>query len=305
MVAKATSERTQVAASANGWEFPNFLVIGAMKAGTTSLYHYLRSHPEIYMPSVKELDFFVEEGNWTRGFPWYQKQFEAAPAGSVAVGEASTRYTRYPQLPGVPERIAAHFPRVRLIYVVRNPIERIRSHYEHRVRAGSERATMEQAIRSNPAYIDCSRYAMQVDRYLRCFPAEQLMIITAEDLLDSRESTIRRVYEFLGVQRDFVPQTLDREFYKTEDRATYSPRGWQFRRALKRKFPATKRAKELVDSVLPQSVNRLRSGIRSEERAVSFEIPESLRVDLAEQLKDDVGRLRRHMPEGFDGWDIA
>jgi hypothetical protein len=264
-----------------GWELPNFLVIGAMKAGTTSLYHYLRAHPEVYMPSVKELDFFVEEGNWRRGPKWYQKQFQSAPTGTVAVGEASTRYTRYPLLAGVPERIAAHLPHVRLIYVVRDPIERIRSHYEHRVRAGSERAPIDQAILSNPTYLDCSRYSMQVEQYLQRFPVEQLLIITAEDLRNSRQKTMRRVYGFLGVQSDYVPATLDQEFYRTDDRATYSPTGWQLRRVLKRTFPASKRAKELVDSVIPRFLGGLLSHRRSEAHLPSLELTDSLRVELA------------------------
>ena len=116
---------------------PSFLVIGAMKAGTTSLYHYLHAHPQVFMPSIKELDFFVAGGNWGRGLHWYQKQFAGAGPGAVAVGEASTMYTKYPSVDGVPERIAAHLPEVRLVYVVRDPIDRIRSHYRHRVAVGT------------------------------------------------------------------------------------------------------------------------------------------------------------------------
>ncbi|MDQ4058746.1 MAG: sulfotransferase, partial [Actinomycetota bacterium] len=74
---------------------PNFLIIGAMKAGTTSLYHYLRSHPEVFMPAVKELDFFVEDINWRRGLSWYRRQFASAPPEARAVGEASTNYSKY------------------------------------------------------------------------------------------------------------------------------------------------------------------------------------------------------------------
>ena len=71
---------------------PNFLVIGAMKAGTTSLFHYLEPHPEVFMPRLKELDFFVVEGNWARGLSWYRRQFRLAGEGTVALGEASPTY---------------------------------------------------------------------------------------------------------------------------------------------------------------------------------------------------------------------
>src|SRR3954463_6324498 len=84
---------------------PNFLIIGAMKGGTTSLYHYLRPHPEVFMPVTKELHFFVAEKNLLLGPGWYERRFRGA-GDAIAVGEASTDYTKYPLYQGVPERIA-------------------------------------------------------------------------------------------------------------------------------------------------------------------------------------------------------
>ena len=86
---------------------PNFLVIGAMKAGTTSLYHYLRDHPQVFMPDTKEVNFFNPLRNWRHGVSWYEEQFRAAPAEALAVGEASTSYTKYPWVKDVPERITS------------------------------------------------------------------------------------------------------------------------------------------------------------------------------------------------------
>jgi hypothetical protein len=133
---------------------PTFIVIGAMKAGTTSLYHYLRHHEQVFMPKVKELDFFVEEMNWPRGIHWYTQQFAGAAAGVLASGEASTSYSKYPQHAGVPERMAATVPDVKLLYVVRDPIARIRSHYRHRVLVGAEREGLETAVLRDPRYVD-------------------------------------------------------------------------------------------------------------------------------------------------------
>lgn len=283
---------------------PNFLIIGAAKAGTTSLYHYLRPHPHVFMPPVKELDFFVAEGNWRRGLGWYRKQFEGAGPLAIAIGEASTRYTIYPSLRGVPHRIAMHVPDVRLIYIMRDPIERIRSHYQHRVAAGTERAPIQQAILQNPNYMDCSRYATQIEQYLEFFPRERLLLVTSDQLLHSRRSTIRLVYEFLGIDSDFVPQTIGREFYKSEDRPKYSSAGWWVRRTLKRHIPATKRAKEIVDSAIPRFINGLRRG--SDRGSIpSVLLSESLRDVLADALKEEVSRVRRYMNEDFDGWGIA
>ena len=283
---------------------PNFLVIGAMKAGTTSLFHYLREHPQVFMSPIKELDFFVEGANWKRGMEWYRRQFEDASPDAVAIGEASTAYTKHPLVPGVPERIAQKLPKARLIYVVRDPIERIRSHYEHRVAIGAEKAPFKEAVSANPVYLLSSLYASQVEQYLEYSPLDRLLLIESEDLRRHRSSTMRRVYSFLGVNRDFLPPGLEREYYRTSERVTHVQTSWSIRRTLKRYVPASKRAKELVDEVLPRTFDRIlaRTGAAGDSRTA---LEDEVREDLAGRLREDVGRLRAYMPDGFDGWGIA
>ena len=296
----AADERTAVGV------LPNFLIIGAMKAGTTSLFHYLRAHPEIFMSPLKEVDFFAEEVNWGRGLDWYKRQFASAPSEARALGEASTVYAKYPHYGGVPQRIAGVIPEAKLIYVVRDPITRIRSHYQHRVSVGAETTPMEEALFSNPIYLDYSRYALQLDRYAEWFPREQILVITSEDLRDDRLSTVSSAFSFLGVDDNFVPSTLDTEFYRSQERATFSPAAWKLRRFVRRHVPASKRAKEFVDSRLPRLARKL-VGRRpdtsvSEARIV---IPEDLRRRLADELAEDVRRLRAYLPASFDGWGIG
>ena len=286
-------------------QLPNFLIIGAMKAGTTSLYHYLRAHPQVFMSSVKELDFFAHEPNRSRSLDWYRRQFAPAEPDSVAIGEASTIYTKYPRFPGVPERIAVQVPEVRLIYVVRHPIERIRSHYQHQVAVGAERAPFERAVFDNPIYLDYSRYAMQIDQYLPHFPRDQMLVITSEDLRHKRLATVRRVYEFLGVEPDYTPPNLYREFYRTGERVTYPPLAWRIRRALKRHLPASKRAKELVDAPFAQWLRRVRPEKEGARASGAQSIPEEIRDLLVGLLEEDVRRLRGYVGSGFDGWGIA
>jgi hypothetical protein len=284
-------------------ELPTFLVIGAMKAGTTSLYHYLRSHRQIFMPRVKELDFFAEAGNWNRGLDWYRRQFADAD-GALARGEASTLYTKYPHHQGVPERIAAVLPEARLIYVVRNPIERMRSHYQHRVKIGAEADPPEVALFSHPTYLDCSRYGMQLERYLDHFPREQILVVTSEALRSDRQATVQQVYRFLGVDADVVPDVLGTVFYRTQQRRTYPPPIWWARRMLKRHVPQAKRAKELVDSVLSRQPATAAAVEREPSRAEGLLSPE-LTERLADLLREDVARLSRYMPPGFDGWGLV
>ena len=288
-----------------GGALPDFLLIGAMKCGTTSLYHYLRDHPQIFMPTIKAPEFFAEESNWGRGIAWYRRQFEGVGPGVIAIGEASNVYTKYPRYRGVPERIAEIIPHARLIYVVRDPIDRIRSHYQTRVTEGTERAPIGRAVRENPIYLDYSRYAMQLDRYLAQFPREQLHVIRAEDLRGDRRATVQGVYAFLGVNPDHVPNDMDRDFYETRHRAARSPVPLWLRKGLKRHLPAAKRAKELENNVV-----RALRGLRRKPEApptlpAHLVIPDDVRAELTDALRDDVLRLHSYLGPDFDGWGIA
>ena len=286
----------------NALRLPNFLLIGAMKAGTTSMYHYLGEHPQVFMPAFKALEFFAGGVQWDRGVEWYSRHFAPAPADAVALGEASNVYTKYPRYPGVPSRIAEYIPDARLIYVVRDPIERIRSHYETRLFEGSEEASLGEAVESNPIYLDYSRYALQIEQYLEHFRREQLLLATSESLRADRAATMRRVYEFLGVDPAMAPAALDREFYRSSDKATRSIVPVRVRKALKTRFPASRRAKEFEANVT-RTVRRIMR--RPEPQADRVEIPPAVRDRLVRALAPDVERLRSYMGPDFDGWGIA
>lgn len=286
---------------------PNFIVIGAMKAGTTSLYQYLKNHDQVFMSTIKELDFFVAESNWSRGVGWYQRQFGDA-GGVLARGEASTTYTQYPIHDGVPERIARLLPGVRLVYVVRDPVERIRSHYQHLVMTGVEKCPPDVAVLENPIYLDCSKYAMQLEQYLEHFPREQILIVTSEALRVDRTATVQRVYDFLGVDRARLPEVLDTEFYRTAERPTYPPVVLWARRFATRHMLQANRARGLAETMLARRTTdcdlRATGGASTEASERQLFAPE-LRARLADRLRDDVERFRRYMPADFDGWGYS
>lgn len=274
---------------------PTFLVIGAMKAGTTSLHHYLDRHPQVFMSRTKELHYFVEERNWRRGRAWYEEQFAPAGDGVVALGEASTTYTRYPEFRGVPARIAEVLPDVRLVYSIRDPIERMRSHYQHAVAEGDEREPIERALLSNPAYLNTSRYALQIEQYLEHFPPERLLIITSEDLRHARATTMRRVYEFIGVDPELAPP-LDQEYYRTEDRRAYRGVAHTARRVA---------ALRAMAQAAPRPIRVLVRRLGTREIDPGATIPAALRRRLEELLQEDVRRLQAHIGDGFGGWGLA
>ncbi|HVL89066.1 MAG TPA: sulfotransferase [Actinomycetota bacterium] len=270
---------------------PTFLIIGAMKCGTTSLYHYLREHPGVFMPEVKAPEFFAGGAHWRRGIDWYRGLFAAAKPGTRALGEASNVYAKYPRYRGVPERIALAVPGVKLIYAIRDPVERIRSHWQTRASEGSERRPLHEAAFADPIYLDYSRYAMQIEQYLPVFPREQIMVIRAEDLRDDRIGTLARVYEFIGVDPAFVPPNVERAFYRTGDRAARSPVPVWLRKGLKRHLPATKRAKELENNIV--GAIRRASG----RQPLRAEVPPTTRARILDALAGDRRRLEALLPD--------
>jgi hypothetical protein len=280
---------------------PNFLVIGAMKAGTTSLYHYLRNHPQVFMPDTKEVNFFNPMRNWRRGVDWYERHFDGATDDVIAIGEASTSYTKFPWVRDVPARIASILGDIRLIYVVRHPIERMQSHYVHNLSTGQEWRSIEEAFLREPMYMNISRYALQIDQYMPKFPRERLMIIESNDLRSDRVATLRRVYGFLDVDENWVPPTVDREFYRSADKQMNPSLLRRIRR-----IPQVRRVAMYVPGTIKRLKHNLTKGLPTDELDLGrARLPEGLRERLQESLREDVAKLRSYMGDGFDGWGIA
>ena len=186
----------------NPQRLPTFVVIGAMKCGTTSLHRYLRKHPEISVSRKKETNFFVEEKNWSRGLGWYESMFD--PAYPVR-GDFSPNYSKHPKFKGVPERMKTLLPDAKLIYMVREPVDRMVSQYIHQVDAGRERRPFAQALQNLEAnhYIDLSCYYSQLSRFLEHYPKDNALVISLEALSSDPAPLLSRVADFLELQRPY------------------------------------------------------------------------------------------------------
>jgi GT2 family glycosyltransferase len=171
-----------------------FVVIGAMKAGTTSLHQALAAHPEIGMPSRKELDYFSTVQNPSRQeylnlFRWCR--------GSIT-GEASPSYAMYPTHGDVARRMAEVIPEAKLIFCTREPIDRMRSHYRHEVLRSRENRPADRAL-NDVKYLVPSLYGMQLERYLKYYDPAQIAIVTLSDLWARPDDSLQGIFDFLGV----------------------------------------------------------------------------------------------------------
>ncbi len=187
---------------------PDFLIVGAMRGGTNGLGHALAAHPEVSI-AKGEIHFFDRDEQWRRGADHYATRFRLAGNQKVC-GERTPAYsdpTRPGITPPIPERIAALLPDAKLIWSLRDPVERAWSHHWHEVDRGRSGDSFEDALvrqersgeRRHPLYLERGLYARQVRAFLEHFQPAQMHFILAESLFADRQETLRGVYRFLGV----------------------------------------------------------------------------------------------------------
>lgn len=285
-------------------DLPTFILMGAMKCGTSSLYHYINAHPDVFMTSPKEPHYFVAEyadgvtwrrGTWQNGEAWYRSLF-AEGESSPARGEASTTYTKWPEYPGVPARIVALLPDVKLLYLVRDPVERMRSHYQHEFIRHAERRPIDQAFAEDPQYLNASRYSTQIAQHLEHFDPGQLMVLTTDQLRDDRAATLSRVYRFIGVREDVVPENIDTVIFASTERRVHRMEFTQ--RALNR-LREGRVVKYLPRSVRSAGKNMLTTPPVDKPRPS----PETVEM-LREELRPEMEGLRPFLGDDFDGWGM-
>lgn len=187
---------------------PTFLIVGAMKAGTTTLYRDLQAQSNIFFPVEKEPGCLnTDEVLGTVGHARYEALFSNAWP-SQARGEATTTYAAYPHVQAVPERARQVLGEsLKVVYIVRDPLARIRSHHQHQYVHGRVQEDINEEIHDNPAYIDYTRYGLQAQLWISQFGAERVMILQFEEYIKHRQSTISKICDFLGVP--WYPEPID------------------------------------------------------------------------------------------------
>jgi Sulfotransferase domain len=272
---------------------PNLIVIGAERCGTTSLHRYLGAHPEIFMTKSKELDFFVTELSWRKGRTWYEKQFGT---GSRVRGESSPSYTAYPVYTGVAERMAALVPDAKLIYLVRDPVERTLSGYHHQRAQRMERRPLADALSDvdESRHIWRSRYAAQLELFLEHFPLEKILVVDSHELRTRRRETLARIFRFLGIDERFWADAfaLERNTRRTRQRTLLGAGVWVGSVKVLGK-PRTYAVARRLPAVMPFSRPL-------EPPAADGE----LRRSLEDVFRDDVARLRKYTGLTFADWSV-
>lgn len=188
-------------------EAVSFIGIGAQKAGTSWMYACLYEHPELYMP-VKEINFFSRERFITKGVDWYNSIFVNCPANKLC-GEFSTSYLASEL---APERIHNYNPQIKLILIVRDPVNRAYSNYINDIKSGSipKNTPFEDALKIRSEYINNGLYGKHIKNYLKMFDRERILIVDYLDIKNKPKDVIETTYRFLNVNPDFLPWALNK-----------------------------------------------------------------------------------------------
>jgi hypothetical protein len=237
---------------------PHFLIIGAQRSGTTSLYAYLTQHPLVVPAVRKEVRYF--DRHFANGIDWYRAQLRADAASGRQTGEATPYYLFHPLVPG---RVAACAPRVKLVVLLRNPVDRAHSHFQHEVRRGFETLSFDAAIAAEPerladeteriladdrypafnhlhySYLARGHYAVQLRTWLAEFPRDQLLVLESEGFYRDPGAAVGQVCAFLGLPR------IELGTFAVHNGAAYPPMAEATRRRLSDHFAAANR--ELVE----------------------------------------------------------
>jgi hypothetical protein len=286
--------------------YPNLFVIGAAKSGTTSLHYYLDQHPDVHMSKEKEPNHFSysEEPFKARHAVRDPQRYQALFDTDASVrGEASVSYSFWPYPAGVPERIHAVAPEARFIYIVRDPVARVVSHFRHRVALGEEHRPISEVVADphepEERYVTASSYATQMARYLELFPRERFLVLDHAELLAHRAAVLRECFAFLDVDESFTSPNWERRLNDTSSQRQYS--------ALADRVRFSRAYRTTLGWFSPEVRNAIVGPVRRVlTRDVSREEPigDDVRRHFAALLAPEAERFRSLSGKDFPSWTV-
>jgi len=195
---------------------PDFIIIGAMKSATSTLHDQLALQPGLFMSTPKEPNFFSNDEIWAKGMDWYEGLFASAAPGDIK-GESSTHYTKLPTYPHTVARLKAHVPDARLIYLMRDPVDRLVSHYIHGWTERTIEGDINEAIHKYPELIAYGRYDMQLEPFIAAFGRAAILTLDHAEIVRDPQALLERVCTFIGYagtprwHSDLGPRNVSRE----------------------------------------------------------------------------------------------
>jgi hypothetical protein len=290
-----------------------FIIAGAPKCGTTALAGYLDEHPEVVMARIKEPRFFTRApaalgkdgvgdgllygGTYERGWDWYESLFEPKPGGKL-YGEATTHYFIAPDAPAL---IRQDVPGVKLVFLLRHPVDRLYSHYWQDYKVGVPLPSFEELVTTNHPrlehYKNASRYKTHLTRFSEQFPSEHILVLLDQNLKADAPGTFAKVTNFLGVDSSFVPSSIGKKYNEHS-----VPKVRLLETAIIRL------RKSNLAQRLPEGMRRKLAGVRkivskANSTAAQYPaLPPQLRKAFVDEFADDVSYVEKMLGRSLSEW---
>jgi hypothetical protein len=265
---------------------PDFIIIGAMKSGTSTLQAQLSAQSGVFMTTPKEPNFFSDDDVFVRGSAWYHGLYKGAAPSDIK-GEASTHYTKLPNYPQTVARMSTMLPALKLVYVIRNPLERAVSHYMHEWTQGRMGHDPVAEFKAHDVLTAYSCYGMQLAPYIDAFGPDRIQLTSLEQIKANPDGELGRVARHIGLTQT---PCWDRDL-RAQNVSTERSRRLPLHGLLVDNPVATTLRRALV----PKSLrNRVRQSRAPKARP---DLPEYLRQNLAEVFMQDRALLARTFPD--------
>lgn len=294
---------------------PNFIIIGAAKSGTTSLYEYLRQHPQVFMSPLKETNFFAFNGTKPDLGGPSAKKFNNCEViyryddylalfndlrNEIAIGEVSPRYM---YTPGTAYRIKKYIPDVRMIAILRNPVDRAFSHFSmHKLTGYEPCATMAQALADEPRrirerwakciYTPIGYYGQQIEEYYNYFDRKQINLYLYDDLLKDPIGLIRDILRHIGVNDQFTPDMSQR----------HNVSGMIKNPMLRLLWTKTAAVRSVIGTRLSKDTRKRLSKFVTNREMLKLKLPAETHRQLIEEYREDILRLQDLIQRDLSGW---
>lgn len=266
---------------------PNLLIIGAMKCGTTSFRKYLSAHPEIYLPQSAEINYFAHD--YKKDIKLYESHFRSH---LKIIADNSPAYSMTHRYKGIAEKVHSILPESKIVYIVRKPVDRIFSHYMHRILTGvreGDSSSLSFSNLDNNHFVLTSKYFMHIEEYLKYFSDDKILLVKAEDLRDNKKKVLEEVFGFLDI---------DSSFWHKDYNITHHQTSMKGKKTFVGRFIYKLGISKRIKPYIPKNVETFYRSI-SERPYHKPYFPAELKENIITFLEDDITKL-----EFYTGWNL-
>ncbi|MHA1384510.1 MAG: sulfotransferase family protein [Candidatus Helarchaeota archaeon] len=259
---------------------PNFFLVGVEKSATTWIYNCLKEHPEIFLPPFRsEVHFF--DRNYDKGIEFYRKFYKSCK-NEIAIGDITPSYMYNNE---IAERIVSHFPKAKIIFSLRNPVDRCYSHYLHLKRNRNLNISFSSMVRKED-FLNKSLYYAKVKTYFDLFPRENILILLFEKIKENPQAFLKKIFRFLEVDENFTPSNLNKR-----DNIYVTPRNIKAYRFLMLILRVLRHKHNKKIDILIEIVKKIGLKQIISKKSIKNQLPFKEREELFDYFKKDIKEL--------------